>query len=596
MSTRSVRRRSSPASTTPLSAALLATKRHFVWAAGFSALLNLLYLAPTLYMLQVYDRVVPTRGQLTLLFLTLMLILSLLTLALLDHVRARLLVRGAIRLDRQLAGAILDATLGGTVSSQANLTKQAMRQFDILRQAMGGAGMLALFDAPWAPIYILACFLIHPWLGTLALIGAVLLLLVAWRNERATRDVQGKVSEAANIAYVSQDDSIANAGVLRALGMRKAMVQRHLRERQATTALQAQASLAASGYSALTRFVRLGLQSTALGLGALLAIDDKISAGAIFASSFLVARALSPVEQIIGAWNTALQARTAYGALQSLFEPGRPDVSVTQLPPPEGRLAVERLVVLNETRDGAILRDVTFQVPAGEIVGIIGPSGAGKSTLMRMIAGAATPDQGAVRFDGAETRDWDPERLARHIGYVPQEPMLFAGTVKENIARFRSYLGEPIETIDALAVAAAQLCGAHEMILRLPNGYDTQLGWGGRGLSSGQAQRIALARALFDDPSLVILDEPNAHLDAEGELHLIRTLQDLKARRRTVLIVAHRTSVLQAIDRLLVLRDGRVDHYGGRDEVLRKLAVANPAVEATTPKPLPDATPEGVQP
>lgn len=539
-------------------------------AAGtFSALLNLLYLAPTLYMLQVYDRVVPTQGKLTLFFLTFVLLMALGSLSLLDMVRGRLLVRASVRLDRRLAGAVLDATLGK--NGAQTLSKQSMRELDGFRQTLTGAGILAVFDAPWTPIYILVCFIIHPVLGLLALMGASALLIIALRNEKVTKAPLQRANEAANIAYVSQEYSTASADVVRAMGMREAIVRRHLAERETMTALQTQASFAASGYVTLTRFVRLALQSLALGVGALLAVNNQISAGSIFAASFLIARALAPIEQMLGAWKGLSQARTAYKTLTDLFVSEAAQPERTQLPAPTGKLAVERLTVVNPRRDGAVLGDISFSVESGEIVGVIGPSGAGKSTLVRMIAGAGAPDRGAIRLDGADRNDWDPERLGRHIGYMPQEATLFAGTIKDNICRFRSFVDGDPAGVDAAVIEAAQRSGAHEMILRLPQGYDTELSLGGRGLSAGQAQRIALARALYGSPNLLILDEPNAHLDAEGEALLLETLAEVKSRGGTVLIVAHRTGVLAALDKLMVLREGRVELYGPRDAVLQRI-------------------------
>ena len=343
------------------------------------------------------------------------------------------------------------------------------------------------------------------------------------------------------------------------MGMRRAIVRRHLHEREAMTRLQTQASFAASGYVTLTRFARLALQSLALGAGALLAVNNQISPGAIFAASFLIARALAPIEQVLGAWKSLVQARSAYKTLTDLFIEEGAEPEHTALPAPTGRIAVENLTVLNARRDGSILGDIRFTVEAGEIVGIIGPSGAGKSTLVRLIAGAAAPDRGTIRFDGADRKDWDPERLGEHIGFMPQEATLFAGSIKANICRFRNYVAEDPSVVDMAVIDAARRAGAHEMILRLPQGYDTELTLGGRGLSAGQAQRIALARALYGSPNLLILDEPNAHLDAEGEALLLETLAAVKARGGTVLIVAHRTGVLAALDKLMVLRDGRVE-------------------------------------
>lgn len=575
----------------PLRQALQACRRHFWAAATFSALLNLLYLAPTLYMLLVYDRVVPARGGMTLVFITIALIAALATLSLLDMVRARLLTRAGQRLDRVLAPVILSATLARARGGKDVLSRQAMREFDTLRQALSGAGVLALFDAPWTPIYLIVCTLLHPLLGAVALAGALILVGLGWLNERATRERLAQSSAASNLAYVSQEQSAAASEVVRALGMRQAMIRKHLGERESAMRLQTEASFAGGGYMAVTRFARTFLQSLALGIGAWLAINQKISPGSIFAASLLVGRALAPIEQVLGAWRQGVQARVAWRGLNDLLERTPPQIGVTHLPDPTGVLDLERVLVLNAARDGAVLQQINLHVDAGEIVGVIGPSGAGKSTLLRVIAGAIDADQGAVRFDGAETADWEPERLAGHIGYMPQDASLFAGTVKDNIARFRT--GEDAKAIDALAIAAAKAAGAHEMILRLADGYDTQLGWGGSGLSAGQAQKIALARALFGDPALLLLDEPNAHLDLEGEAQLLTALRELKARGRTVIVVAHRTGVLGAVDKLMMLRDGRIELYGPRDEVVAHINGPRPQIEppAATPEPAAAASP-----
>ena len=558
-------------------AALRACHQHFIWAAVFSALLNLLYLAPTLYMLQVYDRVVPARGGLTLLFLTLVLAFAIATLSALDAVRARLFVRASMRLDRLMAGAVLDAALarpreGGEVAS-----RQAMRNFDIIRQTLTGGALLSLFDAPWILIYLLVCFLLNPLLGLVALVGGAILLGVNWRNDRATKTRLRRATDAANYAYVSQEQSTAAADVVRALGMRRAMVARHLAERSTAARLQVEANFATGGYMAVSRFVRLFLQSLALGVGAWLAIEGKLSAGAIFAASFLVSRGLAPLESMLGAWKSLGQAHLAWRSLDTLLQhPG--STAQTTLPPPQGELEVDRLVVSKPGGDGAILQGLSFRLSAGEVVAVIGPSGAGKSTLLRAVAGAGGAYGGAIRFDGAELRDYDPERLAQRIGYLPQETALFSGTVKENIARFSSFLAEDREQVDEQVIAAAKACGTHDMILRLPDGYDTVLGFGGKGLSAGQAQGVALARALFGEPKLLMLDEPNAHLDSDGEARLIQTLTEQKQRGVSVLIAAHRTGVLAVVDRLMVMREGRIDLYGPRDMVLARLSAPNVAL------------------
>lgn len=556
-----------------LKLALAKCRTHFVAVGIFSALLNLLFLVPMLYMLQVYDRVVPTRGGGTLLMLTLVLLLGLITLALLDWIRSRLLVRASIRLDREVAGVLLDTTLARPDGTIDAIARQAMREFDALRQAITGPVLLALCDAPWAPIYVLVCFLIHPLLGLLVLAGALILAGLAWANERGTSARLRSANDAAAHAYASQEQVLAGAENVRALGMRGEMVGRHIQERGVMLSLQTQASLTAGGLVAGSKFLRLTLQSLALGLGAFLAIRGSISVGSVFAASFLAGRALQPIDQILAAWPTLVRARAAYAKVDDLLRRGPASTALTQLPAPAGRLDVEQITV-GRTMETRILTNVGFKVEPGEVVTIVGPSGAGKSTLLRVIGGALLADAGTVRIDSARTTDWDPDKLGKFIGYLPQDVSLFAGTVKENIARFDTSEGR--DEIDERAVEAAGAAQAHDMILRLPSGYDTMLGWGGRGLSAGQAQRIALARALYRTPPILLLDEPNAHLDAEGESQLLQTIAAAKAAGAAVLIVAHRMSVLAVCDKILILRDGIVQAFGPRDEIISKMQTPPP--------------------
>ena len=558
-----------------LRAALEACRRHFFYAMLFSALLNLLFLAPILYMLQVYDRVIPTGGVTTLFFLTLVLLFALLTMSALDALRSRLLVRASVRLDRELAGAILDSTLARPELGTQGIAKQALREFDVLRQTLTGPAIIGLFDAPWVPIYILVAAIIHPWIGLLALVGVAISVFLAWRNEEATNHRLTRANEVAGRAYANYEFTLASSDVVRALGLRRAMVAGHVRDRAAMMELQTTASLQSSRITATSKFVRLALQSLALGLAALLAIDAKVSAGAVFAASFIVGRALAPVDQLTGGWKSIVQGLNAYQALRDLFTETARDVSLTQLPAPLGKLSAEQLVVLDPSRR-PILNQLTFAVEAGETVGIVGPSGAGKSTLVRALAGAILPSAGIIRFDGADQASWNSERLSEHVGFMPQEPSLFAGTIKENIARFRDRLGGAGADIDSAVVAAAKLAGAHDLILQLPGGYDYPLALGGKGLSAGQAQRVALARALFGDPKYLILDEPNSNLDAEGDQQLVQTLQRIKAKGATILIVAHRLTFLPIIDRMMVIQDGRLAMFGARDDVLRQLAPPAP--------------------
>lgn len=563
----------------PMRAAMRLCRRHLVGAAWFSALVNLLYIAPTLYMLQVYDRVVPTQGLQTLLFLTIVLLFALATLSLLDRIRVRLLVRAGVQLDATIAPLILDATLG---RPDLPIARQALREFDTMRSTLTGPGIIALFDAPWVPIYIIVCFLVHPWIGAVAILGCIVLPLIAWANERATAAPLARSQAVAGASYANQDVLLGSADSVRALGMRRGMVARQLRQRSAMLAAQTDVNFVTGGFLTATKFTRMALQSLALGLGALLAVDNQISGGAIFASSFLIARALAPIEQLIGTWKPIVLARQSYASINALLGSTPLTSAQTQLPPLKGALSVENVTVLNDARDGAIVNAASFVVIPGEVVAVVGPSGAGKSTLMRAIAGALLPDRGAIRFDGADAKDWDPERLAQHIGYLPQDSVLFAGSVAENIARFAGEIDADRAAIDAGVIAAAKTVGADTLILRLPHGYDHELKLGGRGVSAGQAQRIALARAIYGDPKILILDEPNAHLDAEGDAALVAALTTLKARGCTIIIVSHKLGILPVVDKMLVLRDGRVELFGPRDEVLPKIAPTS-----LRPAPLP---------
>ena len=555
--------------------AVEACRRHFLYGLLFSALLNMLFIAPMLYMLQVYDRVIPTSGGTTLLFLTIVLVFALGTLALLDTARSRLLVRASVRLDRVLSGAILEATLSRPELGTQRIAKQALREFDVLRQTLTGPVIVGVFDAPWIPVYIIVAALIHPWVGALALVGACISLFLAWRNERATNAPLKSANEAAGKAYAGFEFTVASADVVRALGLRRALVTGHLNDRHTMMQLQTDASLSASRLTALSKFTRLLLQSLALGLGALLAIDAKVSPGAVFASSFIVGRALAPIDQIVGGWKNIVAAWGAYQTLRDLFAESPADTSLTQLPAPKGAISAEGLGVAGPN-NRPIIYGVGFTVEPGEMIAIVGPSGAGKSTLAKSLAGAMIPAAGVIRFDGADQRNWDPERLAEYVGYMPQEASLFAGTIKENIARFRNRLEEDQTSVDEAVIEAAQTAGAHDLILKLQGGYDYMLGLGGRGLSVGQSQRISLARALYRDPQYLILDEPNSNLDAEGDQQLVKTLEQLKNRGKTIMIVAHRLSVLPIVDRLMVIQDGRLTMFGPRDEVLRQIAPPPP--------------------
>lgn len=562
-----------PAGRGPLVAALTACRRHLVHAALFSAAVNLLNLAPTLFMLQIYDRVVPGRSGATLGLLFGVFLLAAATMATLDFLRSSLLRRASVRLDRLLAGPVLERLLAGDGrAGSAN----AMRELDTLRQAMTGTGVLALFDAPWTPIYIGVCFMLHPWIGVLTLTGGVVLFTVALLSERRTAGLVRDAGRANTAAYHAMEASVAAAPTVRALGMTDVLVRRHLTERGAGAGLQLQAGIAAGHYVSAAKSIRLVLQSSALALGALLAINEQISLGAIFAASLLLGRALAPIEQVTAAWNSLTRARAAWSMLNELI--GRPQVELatTRLPQPRGAVRVEALSVNASGEDGrTLLDDISFELEPGEMLAIIGPNGSGKSTLARAIAGAIAPAAGAVRLDGARLEHWRADQRAEAVGFMPQEPALLPGTVKENIARFAT--GPELEE---RIVAAAQLTGAHGFILALPQAYDTKLGPRGIALSLGQAQRISLTRALCGAPKLLVLDEPNASLDVPGEQALIAALRAVRATGTTVVVVAHRDRLVAEADKLLVLKDGRVAEYGSRSELARRAKRLRPQAVA----------------
>jgi len=551
-----------------LASALRQCRQHFVAAAVFSLLINILYLAPTLYMLQVYDRVVPTAGKTTLLFVTLALALALLALSALDMVRGRLLVRASERLDALLAPRILEQMMTTDTSGST----QAMRDFDAIRSSVATPVVAAMFDAPWTPVFLLVAFLLHFWIGVMAVISAAILVTLAWSNQRATQAKMEQATTAIAAAQNAQQAAAVQGATIRGLGMTGTMVARQLDRRRIALANMVQAQLVGGRLAATSRFFRMFVQSSALGLGALLAIAGDISAGAIIASSILLSRALQPIESIIAGWSSLATARAAVHRLSDVLENIGEQRVHTALPAPKGLIEAEAVGVRGN--DGRpILMGVGFRAEPGKIVGIIGPNGSGKSTLGRVLVGAIQPVVGAVRLDGARLTDWAESDLGRHIGYMPQEPSLFEGTIKENISRFaRPSTGEEVRLVDEAVVAAATEAGVHELILQLPQAYETRLGLMGSGLSLGQAQRIALARALYGVPTVLVLDEPNAFLDTAGEAALIGALTRARTRGATVIVIAHRRSVIDVADELLVLEEGRPKIMGPTSAVIQRLA------------------------
>ena len=548
--------------------ALRLCRTHLRYALLFSALVNLAYLAPTLYMLQVYDRVVPSGSRPTLLFLTMALMIVLLFMTVLDQIRQQILAAASVRLDRVFSARLFRRALAAGGAGQSPRLSQSVREFDTLRTAATGPAALAFFDAPWTPIYIGVCFILHPAIGFLALGSAVLLFGLAVLNERVTRGYADRASRASAQSYAAQEAAGGSMDVVRALGMSGAFTSQFEAARRNANLPALESQHASGRIGGLIRFLRLLLQSTALGLGAYLAISKQISAGAIFASSMLAARALSPIDQLVAQWRTISAAAAAYRSLADRLD-GEPERTGTVLPHPAARLSLHSVSVATPARDRFQLHDVSLQLSGGEVLGVLGASGAGKSTLLQAIANARVPTVGELRLDGARYGDWDGQRLARFIGYLPQDCVLFPGTVKDNISRFDRFAEVDPAMVDAGAVTAAQAAGVHELVLSLPQGYDTLLGFRGLGLSTGQQQQIALARALYGEPLLYVFDEPNSNLDSESEARLVRTVERLRAGGAMVVIATHRVSLINVADTLAILKDGKLERVGPRQDILK---------------------------
>jgi PrtD family type I secretion system ABC transporter len=545
-------------------AAISANRSYFVLAGLFSLGLNLLFLASPLYMLQVYDRVLSSGSKMTLLMLTLALGFTLLTLGLLDDARSKVLSRAGAKLDTDLAGLIFGAQLRAATQGGRGASAQGIRDFDQFRNFIAGNGIHALFDVPWLPIYVAVMFILHPALGAATICAAVLLFALALLNELITRAAIRKINTATTQSNHQMDGIMRNAEVVQAMGMGTAM-RRHWQEQRAKThALGILNGDRSSNIQSSIKFLRILLQSLMLGLGAYLVLQGSITAGAMYAGSLLLGRALAPVEQAVGVWRQWITARAAFASVNKLLEDFPRVEPAMPLPRPTGKIVVDRLVLTAPGNDNPIIRGISFALGAGESLAIVGPSGAGKSTLVRALAGVWKPRSGKVRLDGADVATWDAEDRGQHIGYLPQDIELFGGTVRENIARFGQ--ADPQQII-----SAAQRASIHEMILRLSHGYETDIGEAGAVLSGGQRQRVGLARALFNDPAVLILDEPNSNLDSDGEAALGTLLVELKRQGRTIVVVSHRPNLLMLVDKIMILRDGNIEAFDTRQEILAKI-------------------------
>jgi ATP-binding cassette subfamily C protein len=555
-----------------LMAVLSASRSAFLGIALFSGMSNLLMLTGAFFMLEVYDRVLPSRSVPTLVALAVLVAGLFTAQGILDMIRGRILSRIGASLDEALSGRVYGAIVRLPLKS-ANRGDglQPLRDLDAIRAFLSGQGPTALFDLPWMPIYLAIIFSFHTVLGVTALIGAIILVVMTLLTEALTRRPMMAATGFAMSRNGLAEASRRNAEVLTAMGMAGRMGAHWSEANQGYMASNQQVSDVAGGFGSVSRSLRMMLQSAVLGVGAYFVINGEATAGIIIAGAILVSRALAPVDLAIANWKVFVAARQSWQRLTKLLELLPAQAPIMQLPGPTMNLSVENASGVPPGERKMVVQDARFRLEGGQGLGIIGPSGSGKSSLVRLLVGAWQPARGQIRLDGAALSQWAPEVLGRHIGYLPQDVELFAGTVAQNIGRFEA--DATSETI----IAAARAAGVHDLIVKLPDGYETELGDQGKALSAGQRQRVALARALYRDPFLVVLDEPNSNLDAEGESALTQAILSVRARGGIVIVVAHRRTALAGVDLLLVMGEGRAMAFGPKDEVLAKAVRPAPA-------------------
>ena len=553
-----------------LRATLWSFRREFIVVGLFSMVANLLMLSPTIYMLQVYDRVLASHSELTLLAVSLITLFLFGVMAVAEWSRSRLLVRAGVRLDAALGTRVFNSTFEANLSQSGAPAQRAFADLTEIRQFLTGNGIFAFFDAPWTPVYIVVLFFLHPFLGWLAIVFALVQAALVWFGHRHAVAPSKAATEAQAAVNAFLQGKLRNAEVVEAMGMLDGLRQRWLQRHAAYMDRQGQAQALTHRITAVSKWVRYSQQSLSLGAGALLVIDGQLSPGAMIAANVLMTRSLAPIDLLVNTWRAFLGARSAFDRLEQLLQahPER-DPALTRMPP-KGLVLLRQVVACASGRASPILKGVSLEASPGSVTVLLGPSGSGKSTLARVLVGIWPDVSGDVELDEQPLAGWNRTELGRHLGYLPQDIELFDGTIAENIARFG-------EIDSAKVIAAAQSSGLHEMILRLPRGYDTPIGEAGGMLSGGQRQRIGLARAIYGEPTLIVLDEPNANLDDVGEAALMQAVRELRAKGKTVFLITHRPGAIALADRLLVLRDGQVLWQGPRDAVLAQMKAAQPS-------------------
>ena len=537
------------------------TRKAFFYVGIFSLFVNVLMLVPSLYMLQVYDRVMASRSIETLVLLTIIVAALFVTKGLLEMVRSRILVRIGNRMDLDLNSHLFDVVFYLARLAPGKASSQPMRDLTKIRQFMTGQGVFAFFDAPWFPIYLFVMYLFSPWLLVFAVFSSMIILVITIINDKTTKKGLEQANMANNQALNYINKNIYNAEIIQAMGMNTNIKNRWLKKHYEFINIQSESSDVAGKWINLSKTLRQFLQSLTYGVGAYLAIKGLISPGMIIAGAVLLGRALQPLDLLTNSWKSFADSREAYKRLNSLLKK-IPEIPVTmKLPNPKGDIRVENIIVLTPVTQIPILKGLNMDIKAGETVGVIGPSASGKSTLARAMLGIWPLHSGTVRLDGADIHRWNNIDLGPHIGYLPQDIELFEGSISENISRFGEL--DPKEVVEAAKVA-----GVHEMILKLPEGYDTLVGQGGATLSGGQRQRVGLARALYKKPKIIVLDEPNSNLDEEGDKALLNAIFTMKQNGSTIILVTHRLSILQVADKIAVLAQGTLSMFGKRDDVL----------------------------
>ena len=557
-----------------LTRALWAFRREFLMVGVFSMVANVLMLSPTLYMLQVFDRVMSSRSELTLLAMSLITLFLFGVMAFAEWMRSRVLVRSGVRLDALLGTRVFNASFDAHLAPSRVSPARSFGDLIQIRQFLTGQGILAFFDTPWTPIYMGVLFILHPMLGFLALFFAAVQGALAWFGHRRTVTPAEDASKASSESAAYLQSKLRNAEVLEPMGMVHNLRPHWARRHAHAQELQGRAQAITHRITAWSKFIRYSQQSLALGAGALLVIDGQLSPGGMIAANVLMSRALAPIDMLVGTWRGFIGARSAFRRLEALLaaHPER-DPALSRVAP-HGALTLRDVVAVAPGRAEPILKGVSVAVPQGTVTVVLGPSGSGKSTLARCMLGIWPDVSGEVLIDGLPIAGWDRNELGPYVGYLPQDVELFEGSIAENIARFGEVSPEKV-------IAAARSAGLHEMILRFPKGYDTPIGEAGHLLSGGQRQRIGLARAMYGDPVLVVLDEPNANLDDVGEAALVRAVQELKVKGCTVFLITHRPGIVAVADRVLVLRNGVVKADGPRDEVLAALRTAQSGPEGS---------------